>query len=98
MSMEVSNWPLGSGEGSSRPTWFQITPPAEPAPVAVGGAPRFQRANRRQARMIMSSLDAMLADDHQARVVWEYVEGLDLACLYDSIRAVEGGAGRGPLR
>jgi len=45
----------------------------------------------------MSSLDAMLPDDHQARVVWEYVEGLDLACLYDSIRAVEGGAGRDPI-
>ena len=45
----------------------------------------------------MSSLDAMLADDHQARVVWEYVEGLDLACLYDSIRAVEGRAGRDPI-
>jgi transposase len=45
-------------------------------------------------RMQMYCLEAMLAEDHQARVVWEYVEGLDLACLYDSIRAVEGRAGR----
>ena len=45
----------------------------------------------------MSSLDAMLAEDHQARVVWEYVEGLDLTCLYDSIRAVEGRPGRNPI-
>jgi transposase len=44
--------------------------------------------------MHMSSLDALLPDDHQARVVWEYVEGLDLSCLYDAIRAVEGRAGR----
>jgi transposase len=36
----------------------------------------------------------MLPEDHQARVVWEYVEGLDLACLHQSIRAVEGRAGR----
>ena len=43
------------------------------------------------------SLDAMLAEDHQARVVWEYVEGLDLTCLYDSIRAVEGRPGRDPI-
>ena len=47
--------------------------------------------------MLESSLDAMLAEDHQARVVWEYVEGLDLMCLYDSIRAVEGRPGRDPI-
>jgi transposase len=47
--------------------------------------------------MQTSSLDAMLAEDHQARVVWEYVEGLDLTCLYDSIRAVEGRPGRDPI-
>jgi transposase len=47
--------------------------------------------------MLESSLDAMLAEDHQARVVWEYVEGLDLVCLYDAIRAVEGRAGRDPI-
>jgi transposase len=47
--------------------------------------------------MLESSLDAMLAEDHQARVVWEYVEGLDLTCLYDSIRAVKGHAGRDPI-
>jgi len=42
----------------------------------------------------MASLDAMLPEDHPARVVWEYVEGLDLACLHESIRAVEGRPGR----
>jgi transposase len=45
-------------------------------------------------RMQTVSLDAMLAEDHQARVVWEYIEGLDLACLYEPIRAVEGRCGR----
>jgi len=45
----------------------------------------------------MSSLDALLPEDHQARVVWEYVEGLDLTCLYESIRAVEGRPGRDPI-
>jgi hypothetical protein len=39
-------------------------------------------------RMQTVSLDAMLAEDHPARVVWEYIEGLDLACLYEPIRAV----------
>jgi transposase len=43
------------------------------------------------------ALDALLAEDHQARVVWEYVEGLDLRAVYDQIRAVEGHAGRAPI-
>jgi transposase len=47
--------------------------------------------------MLTCSLEAMLAEDHQARVVWEYVEGLDLTCLYESIRAVAGRAGRDPI-
>lgn len=33
-------------------------------------------------------------EDHQARLVWEYVDGVDLAPLYEPIRAVEGRAGR----
>ncbi len=61
------------------------------------GAPRVQRPDRFQTRMQVCSLDALLPEDHQARVVWEYVEGLDLTCLYASIRAVEGRAGRNPI-
>jgi transposase len=40
------------------------------------------------------ALDALLPEEHQARLVWEYVEGLDLGPLYAPIRAVEGHAGR----
>jgi transposase len=48
-------------------------------------------------RMQMYALDAMLPEDHPARTVWEYVEGLDLGELYAQIRAVEGGVGRDAL-
>ena len=41
-------------------------------------------------------LDDLLTDDHQARVVWQFVEGLDLTDLYARIRAVEGHPGRPP--
>ena len=41
-------------------------------------------------------MDQLLPEDHQARLVWEYVEGLDLTPLYERIRAVEGWAGRTP--
>jgi transposase len=44
--------------------------------------------------MRVSSLDAMLPEEHQARVVWDFVEGVDLTCLYESIRAVQGRPGR----
>ncbi len=39
-------------------------------------------------------LDGTLPLDHRARLVWEYVEGLDLRELYDLVQAVEGKAGR----
>ncbi len=58
------------------------------------GEPRVQRACRDQVAMQILALDAFLADDHTARLVWEYVEGLDLTLLYAGIRAVEGRAGR----
>ena len=97
MSKEATNSPSGSAQGSGRPALFEIPPSAEPAPVPLAGIPRVQRPNRFQVEMRTSSLDAMLGEDHQARVVWEYVEGLDLTCLYDSIRAVEGRPGREPI-
>jgi transposase len=43
--------------------------------------------------MRAASLDSLLCDDHRARVVWEYVQGLDLAPLYAGIRSIEGHAG-----
>ena len=48
-------------------------------------------------RMQMYALDGMLPEDHPARTVWEYVEGLDLGELYAQIRAVEGRVGRDAL-
>jgi transposase len=66
-------------------------PASEPSPV---GPPRLRRADRQQVVMRTASLDSLLPDDHRARVVWEYVQGLDLAPLYASIRSVQGRAGR----
>ena len=52
------------------------------------GEARFQRAQRRQIMMQMLSLDQMLAEDHTARLIWAYVDSLDLTELYANIRAV----------
>lgn len=63
----------------------------------VGAKPRYQRAQRRQMEMRTLSLDQMLPDDHRVRLVWTYVESLDLSPLYEQIRAVEGHVGRSPI-
>lgn len=55
--------------------------------------PRLRRAERDHLIPAMC-LDELLPADHQARVVWQFVQGVDLTALYASIRAVEGGPGR----
>jgi transposase len=42
----------------------------------------------------MVDLDSQLADDHRARLVWAFVEGLDLREFYDRIKARDAVAGR----
>lgn len=55
---------------------------------------RVIRADRAQLRWEMVDLEALLAPDHRARIVWSFVETLDLTALYDEIGAREGEAGR----
>lgn len=56
--------------------------------------PRVQRANRQQLEWRPVDLDGLLPVDHRARIVWDFVEHLDLRPLYTAIRAVEGEPGR----
>lgn len=56
--------------------------------------PRFNRPERLQAEFRAESLDQRLDADHPARVIWTFVQGLDLSSLYQGIAAVEGEAGR----
>jgi len=41
-----------------------------------------------------ANVDELIPQDHQARGIWEFVEGLDLTPFYESIASVEGEAGR----
>ncbi len=59
-----------------------------------GGRARVQRPERMQIAWQPLALDQMVPGDHRVRVVWRYVESLDLSPLYARIRAVEGQAGR----
>ena len=73
-------------------------PPPHPAQPPVSfGRPRLRTANRHQVVFRAAALDELIATDHPARTVWEYVEGLDLSPLYQAIQAVEGNPGRPPI-
>lgn len=74
-------------------TTAEETGPPEPE---GGGRARLRSANRYQLGYFAMALDDLLLEDHQARVVWSYVEGLDLTPLLVRIAAVEGRAGRSP--
>lgn len=60
-------------------------------------APRLQQAVRDQVELRACDLESLLAPDHRARSVWQFVQSLDLAELHKSIRAVEGRPGRPPI-
>lgn len=60
----------------------------------MDASPRVLRPNRAQLELRPTDLESLLPDDHRARAVWEFVEGLDLSPLYERIRSVEGHAGR----
>src|SRR5271167_2531904 len=55
---------------------------------------RVVRPDRRQLRWDMIDLEALLPADHRARLVWSFVESLDLSPLYDQVLSREGDAGR----
>ncbi len=66
-------------------------------PEAEDGAPRYETANRTQLELLPCDLEGLLPPGHAARLVWRFVEGLDLSALYAGIKAREGHAGRSPI-
>jgi len=59
--------------------------------------PRLQRAHRDQTAIRLLALDQMLPPDHVARTVWQFALHIDLAPLYDRIKAVAGHPGKPPV-
>lgn len=67
------------------------------APEAMGGGrPRMREPERRQVALRAVDLDSLLAADHPARVIWAYVERLDLSVLEEAIGAREHTPGQAP--
>jgi transposase len=55
---------------------------------------RLETAERKQIEFQQSCLDDLLASDHRARQVWDYVEELDLSELYGQVRTTDVSSGR----
>ena len=62
------------------------TPPVYPKP-------RLRCADREKEDIRPRRIDDLIDEEHPARIVWAFVDGLDLSELHARIKAVEGGAG-----
>lgn len=60
------------------------------------GKPRMRVPQRDQSAFRVVDLDSLLAFDHPARVIWAYVERLDLSVLEEAIEAREHTPGQAP--
>jgi transposase len=61
------------------------------------GTPRVKRPRRDQIEFRACCWNDLLPEDHQARIVWDYVKSLDLSPLYERIKAVERRAGQSAI-
>jgi transposase len=72
----------------------EFVPESAVAEPAKKGEPRLRLAVRDQIVMHWEAVDDLIPEDHRARMVWAYVEGLDLSPLLEKFEAVEGAVGR----
>lgn len=64
--------------------------PARTAPqtdASARGAPRLREPERDQIELRAVDIDSLIGQDHAVRVIWSYVQGLDLSELEDRIKA-----------
>ncbi|MGN6544788.1 MAG: IS1182 family transposase [Aureliella sp.] len=60
-------------------------------------AVRVSVPQRHQIQWQAHALDELIASDHRVRLVWQYVDSMDLSVLYARIRAVPGEVGRNAI-
>jgi transposase len=76
---------------------FTDLPVSEMALPRSTGAPRLREPVRDQIELRPVDLDALVAAEHPARVIWAYVEKLDLSELEQAIRARQHTPGQAPV-
>ena len=62
----------------------QSKPQAEAAPL---GAPRLREPQRGQIALRAVDIESLIGEDHPVRLIWSYVEELDLSELENRIKA-----------
>src|SRR6266550_3605185 len=62
----------------------QAKPQVDAAPLA---APRLREPNRDQIELQAVDIESLIGQDHPARMIWSYVEEVDLSELEDRIKA-----------
>ena len=56
-------------------------------------APRLRCVDRERQVSRPSRIDDLIDETHQARIIWAFMEGLDLSELYGQVKSVEGKPG-----
>lgn len=62
--------------------------------ASPAAAPRLLTANRNQLILETVDVEKLIAEDHPARAIWEFVGRLDLGPYESAIKSIEGEAGR----
>lgn len=78
---------------NANPTTQPLVDDSPSSAAAPKPQPRLRCADR-QTLLPAMPLEDLLAPEHLARTVWEFVQGLDLTPLLEAIRSVEGRPGR----
>jgi transposase len=78
---------------NANPTTQPLVDDSPSSAAAPKPQPRLRCADR-QTLLPAMPLEDLLAPEHLARTVWEFVQGLDLTPLLETIRSVEGRPGR----
>jgi len=75
---------------------FEELPEGPVAGPKAAGAPRLREPVRDQIELRAVDIDALLGLEHPARVIWAYVERLDLRPLEEAVKAREHTTGQAP--
>jgi transposase len=84
------------GASMSGDELFDDLPDQRDARSFDAGRPRLREPVRDQVELRAVDLEALLASDHPARVIWAYVQKLDLQALEEAVRAREHTPGQAP--
>jgi len=76
---------------------FSDLPVQTKARTFDAGDPRLREPVRDQVELRVVDLDRLIGAGHPARVIWDYVQGLDLRALEQAVRAREHTPGQAPV-